>query len=86
MPSEFPHDLAEKAIDNPGSRERDQLDGPRLAWLETDCRARCDVEAVSARGDSVEGQRGVRFREVTLVPLGGTRTVYGFQGKVMGKL
>ncbi len=38
-----------------------------------------------AAGTAVRFEPGQR-REVTLVPLGGTRTVYGFQGKVMGKL
>jgi urease subunit beta len=38
-----------------------------------------------AAGTAVRFEPGQR-REVTLVPYGGTRTVYGFQGKVMGKL
>ncbi len=38
-----------------------------------------------AAGTAVRFEPGQR-REVTLVPLGGTRTVYGFQGRVMGKL
>ena len=38
-----------------------------------------------AAGTAVRFEPGQR-REVTLVPLGGTRTVYGFQGKIMGKL
>lgn len=38
-----------------------------------------------AAGTAVRFEPGQR-REVTLVPLGGTRTVYGFQQKVMGKL
>ena len=37
-----------------------------------------------AAGTAVRFEPGQR-REVTLVPYGGTRTVYGFQGKVMGK-
>ncbi|MBN9243703.1 MAG: urease subunit beta [Mesorhizobium sp.] len=47
----------------------------------------------SARGMRLDIAAGtaVRFepgqeRDVTLVPLGGTRTVYGFQKKVMGAL
>ena len=55
-------------------------------------------EALSFDRDSARGQRldiaagtAVRFepgqeRDVTLVPLLGGRTVYGFQQKVMGKL
>jgi urease subunit beta len=38
-----------------------------------------------AAGTAVRFEPGQR-REVTLVPYGGTRMVYGFQGKVMGKL
>jgi urease subunit beta len=38
-----------------------------------------------AAGTAVRFEPGQR-REVTLVPLGGARKVYGFQGKVMGKL
>jgi urease subunit beta len=42
---------------------------------------RLDIPA----GTAVRFEPGQR-REVTLVPYGGTRTVYGFQQKVMGKL
>jgi urease subunit beta len=38
-----------------------------------------------AAGTAVRFEPGQR-REVTLVPLGGLRKVYGFQGKIMGKL
>jgi urease subunit beta len=38
-----------------------------------------------AAGTAVRFEPGQR-REVRLVPLSGTRTVYGFQGKVMGRL
>jgi urease subunit beta len=38
-----------------------------------------------AAGTAVRFEPGQR-REVTLVPLGGKRRVFGFQGKVMGKL
>ena len=38
-----------------------------------------------AAGTAVRFEPGQR-REVTLVPYGGTREVYGFQGKVMGFL
>lgn len=38
-----------------------------------------------AAGTAVRFEPGQR-REVTLVPYGGARAVYGFQGKVMGKL
>ncbi|MGQ0485213.1 MAG: urease subunit beta [Hyphomicrobiales bacterium] len=42
---------------------------------------RLDIPA----GTAVRFEPGQR-REVTLVPYGGARKVYGFQGKVMGKL
>ena len=38
-----------------------------------------------AAGTAVRFEPGQR-REVTLVPYGGLRRVYGFQGKVMGRL
>ncbi len=38
-----------------------------------------------AAGTAVRFEPGQR-REVTLVPCGGERRVYGFQGKVMGKI
>jgi len=38
-----------------------------------------------AAGTAVRFEPGQR-REVRLVPLSGARTVYGFQGKVMGRL
>ncbi|MEH6727216.1 MAG: urease subunit beta [Hyphomicrobiales bacterium] len=55
-------------------------------------------ESLSFERDTARGMRldiapgsAVRFepgqtREVTLVPLGGTRTVYGFNQKIMGAL
>ncbi|WP_430913849.1 urease subunit gamma [Methylobacterium sp. sgz302541] len=56
---------------NPGlSFERDKARGKRL-----------DI----APGTAVRFEPGAT-REVTLVPLGGTREVYGFRGDVMGKL
>ena len=38
-----------------------------------------------AAGTAVRFEPGQR-REVTLVPIGGARKIYGFQGKVMGDL
>lgn len=38
-----------------------------------------------AAGTAVRFEPG-QERDVTLVPLGGSRTVYGFQQKIMGKL
>lgn len=50
-------------------------------------------DRVQARGMRLDIAAGtaVRFepgqeRDVTLIPLGGNRTVYGFQQKIMGKL
>jgi urease subunit beta len=50
--------------------ERDKAHGMRL-----------DIAA----GTAVRFEPG-QERDVTLVPLGGNRTVYGFQQKIMGKL
>ncbi len=36
-------------------------------------------------GTAVRFEPGQR-REVTLIPIGGARRIYGFQGKIMGKL
>jgi urease subunit beta len=50
-----------------------------------------DREAARGQRLDIPAGTAVRFepgqtREVSLVPLRGTRTVYGFQGKVMGAL
>ena len=65
--------------------------GSHYHFFETNDALRFDREkARGARLDIAAGT-AVRFepgqrREVTLVPYGGLRRVYGFQGKVMGKL
>lgn len=65
--------------------------GSHYHFFETNEGLRFDRE--SARGMRLDIAAGtaVRFepgqeRDVTLVPLGGLRAVYGFQQKVMGKL
>ncbi len=52
-----------------------------------------DFDRAAARGMRLDIAAGtaVRFepgqrRDVTLVPIGGSRKIYGFQGKVMGAL
>ena len=65
--------------------------GSHYHFAETN--AGLDFDRQAARGMRVDIPAGtaVRFepgstREVTLVPLSGGRTVYGFRGDVMGKL
>jgi urease subunit beta len=65
--------------------------GSHYHFFETNESLRFD--RVAARGMRLDIAAGtaVRFepgqrREVTLVPIGGERKVYGFQGKVMGAL
>ena len=65
--------------------------GSHYHFFETN--AALSFEREKARGMRLDIASGtaVRFepgqeRDVTLVPLGGTRTVYGFQQKIMGKL
>jgi urease subunit beta len=65
--------------------------GSHYHFFETNQGLRFDRDkALGMRLDIAAGT-AVRFepgqeRDVTLVPLGGNRTVYGFQQKVMGKL
>jgi urease subunit beta len=65
--------------------------GSHYHFFETNDSLRFDrAKAMGMRLDIAAGT-AVRFepgqrREVTLVPLGGARKVYGFQGKVMGAL
>lgn len=65
--------------------------GSHYHFFETN--AALDFDRAAARGMRLDIAAGtaVRFepgqqREVRLVPLGGARTVHGFQQKVMGKL
>ena len=65
--------------------------GSHYHFYETNDALAFDREKVRGHRLDIAAGTAVRFepgqrREVTLVPLGGTRTVYGFQGKVMGKL
>ncbi len=55
------------------------------AALEFDREATCGFRLNIAAGTAVRFEPGQR-REVELVALGGRREVYGFNGKVMGKL
>jgi urease subunit beta len=55
--------------------------GSHYHFFETNEALRFDIAA----GTAVRFEPGQR-REVTLVPIGGKREIYGFRGKVMGKL
>lgn len=57
------HEAAE-AVDLAVPGQRDELDGPRLARLETHGGAGGDVEAVAARRFAIERERGIGLVEV----------------------
>jgi len=65
--------------------------GSHYHFYETNGALRFDREAARGMRLNIAAGTAVRFepgqeREVRLVPFGGTREVYGFQQKVMGKL
>ena len=65
--------------------------GSHYHFFETNDALRLDRAAARGHRLDIAAGTAVRFepgqrREVTLVPYGGARVVYGFQGKVMGKL
>jgi urease subunit beta len=65
--------------------------GSHYHFFETNEALRFDRAAARGHRLDIAAGTAVRFepgqrREVTLVPLGGARKVYGFQGKVMGAL
>jgi urease subunit beta len=65
--------------------------GSHYHFYETNAGLRFDREATRGMRLDIAAGTAVRFepgqaREVNLVPLSGSRTVYGFRGKVMGAL
>jgi urease subunit beta len=65
--------------------------GSHYHFYETNPGLRFDREKARGMRLDIAAGTAVRFepgqaREVKLVPFGGTRTVYGFQQKIMGKL
>jgi urease subunit beta len=65
--------------------------GSHYHFFETNESLRFDRPAARGQRLDIAAGTAVRFepgqrREVTLVPIGGKREIYGFQGKVMGKL
>ena len=65
--------------------------GSHYHFFETNGALRFDRDKARGMRLDIAAGTAVRFepgqeRDVTLVPLGGKREVYGFQGKVMGKL
>ena len=65
--------------------------GSHYHFYETNTGLRFDRESSRGMRLDIAAGTAVRFepgqtREVRLVPLGGTRTVFGFQQKIMGKL
>ncbi|WP_062227139.1 urease subunit beta [Aureimonas frigidaquae] len=76
-------------VDNRGDRPVQV--GSHYHFAETNPALAFDREAAYGMRLDIAAGTAVRFepgqgREVTLVPLGGTRTVYGFNGAVMGAL
>ena len=60
-------------------------------WAETNAALQFDRDKARGRRLDIPAGTAVRFepgqtREVSLVPFAGKREVYGFQGRVMGKL
>ncbi len=65
--------------------------GSHYHFFETNEALKFDREAARGMRLDIAAGTAVRFepgqeRDVTLVPLGGKREVYGFQQKIMGKL
>ena len=65
--------------------------GSHYHFFETNEALRFDREKARGMRLDIAAGTAVRFepgqeRDVTLVPYGGSRTVYGFQQKIMGKL
>jgi urease subunit beta len=65
--------------------------GSHYHFFETNEGLRFDREQARGMRLDIASGTAVRFepgqeRDVTLVPLGGKRAVYGFQGKIMGAL
>jgi urease subunit beta len=65
--------------------------GSHYHFFETNNALRFDRDKAKGQRLDIPAGTAVRFepgqeREVRLIPLGGKREVYGFQGKVMGKL
>jgi urease subunit beta len=65
--------------------------GSHYHFYETNAGLQFDREAARGMRLDIAAGTAVRFepgqtREVRLVPLAGNRTVYGFQGKIMGAL
>ena len=65
--------------------------GSHYHFFETNAALKFDRKKARGMRLDIAAGTAVRFepgqaREVKLVPLGGSRTVYGFQQKIMGKL
>lgn len=65
--------------------------GSHYHFFETNAGLRFDRDQARGMRLDIAAGTAVRFepgqaREVTLVPLGGTRTVYGFRQQIMGRL
>ena len=82
---------AQVTIEVANSGDRPIQVGSHYHFYETNNGLRFDREKARGMRLDIAAGTAVRFepgqaREVKLVPLGGTRTVFGFQQKIMGKL
>ena len=80
-----------QTIDVANSGDRPIQVGSHYHFYETNNGLRFDREKARGMRLDIAAGTAVRFepgqaREVRLVPLAGTRTVFGFQGKIMGTL
>ena len=76
-------------VANPGDRPVQV--GSHYHFFETNTALKFDRKAARGKRLDIAPGTAVRFepgqaRDVTLVPLGGGRTVYGFNQKIMGQL
>ena len=82
---------AQVTIEVANSGDRPIQVGSHYHFYETNNGLRFDREKARGMRLDIAAGTAVRFepgqaREVKLVPLGGTRTVFGFQQKIMGRL
>ena len=83
--------LATVKLEVSNSGDRPIQDGSHYHFFETNEALKFDRAAARGMRLDIAAGTAVRFepgqkREVTLVPLGGLRKVYGFQQKIMGAL
>ena len=88
---ELNHGRKAVAVEVTNSGDRPIQVGSHYHFYETNNGLKFDREKARGMRLDIAAGTAVRFepgqsREVKLVPLGGSRTVFGFQQKIMGKL